>query len=529
MKKIYLFLSVLCLGLYSQAQVPAMSSLPTASAVIFLDFDGHTVDGTGWNYNGPIFCAPSGLNNTQITSIFNRVSEDYRPFNVNVTTDSTRFRSAPLNRRMRVIITTTSSWYGNAGGVAFVGSFTWGDDTPCFVFSALLANNEKNVAESATHEAGHTLGLYHQSSYNSNCAKTSEYNGGSGTGEISWAPIMGVGYSRNMTLWHNGPNAYGCNNLQDDISIITSGNGFGLRTDDFPNTIQLSTNIAFNNGQFQLSGVVESDYDIDYIKFDLPLKARFQLDAIPYNVGTGNAGSNVDLQIALYDKTFNLISIYNPGTLLNSVIDTILDADTWYLRVEGKENINAPDYASIGSYSLLARFTPGGVLPLRQLVLKGAAKDDRHQFNWLIDADEAVLEQALEVSTDGRTFNTVSGLPAENRTYQYKPLSQGVLLYRMKVSFDDGKTDYSNTVALRNEPGGDQPKLLGTLINGNAIAVNSPGLFDYVVFDMNGKILMRGQLQNGLNNLPAGNLSSGMYMIRFSQGVNQWTEKLIRQ
>lgn len=353
MKKIYIFISVLCLGGAGQAQVPAMSSLSTASAVIFLDFDGHTVEATGWNYNGPIYCAPAALNNTQITAVFNRVSEDYRPFNVNVTTDSTRFLSAPLNRRMRVIITPTSSWYGNAGGVAFVGSFTWGDDTPCFVFSTLLANNEKNVAEAATHEAGHTLGLYHQSTYNSNCAKTGEYNGGTGTGEISWAPIMGVGYSKNMTLWHNGPNPYGCNNIQDDISIITSGNGFGLRTDDFPNTIQQSTNMPFQNGQFTMKGVVERNSDVDYIRFDLPINARFQLDAIPYNVGTGNSGSNVDLQVALYDKTFKLISVYNPGTLLNSVIDTNLNADSWYVRVEGKENLNAPDYASIGSYTLL--------------------------------------------------------------------------------------------------------------------------------------------------------------------------------
>ncbi|MBM3432559.1 MAG: hypothetical protein FJX92_06115 [Bacteroidetes bacterium] len=185
MKKTILFLLLLLTGLAGRTQVPFMSSLPSASAVIFLDFDGHTVDGTGWNYNGPIYCAPSGLDNTKITTIFNRVAEDYRPFNVNVTTDSTKFLAAPLNKRMRVILTITSSWYGNSGGVAFVGSFKWGDDTPCFVFSALLGYNEKFVAEATTHEAGHTLGLYHQAAYDNNCSKTSEYNGGTGTGEIA--------------------------------------------------------------------------------------------------------------------------------------------------------------------------------------------------------------------------------------------------------------------------------------------------------------------------------------------------------
>jgi len=60
------------------------------------------------------------------------------------------------------------------------------------------------------------------------------------------------------------------------------------------------------------------------------------------------------------------------------------------------------------------------------------------------------------------------------------------------------------------------------------IVVNSPGLFDYTLFDLNGKILLRGQLQTGLNHLSAMNLGSGMYLIRFTQGGNQWTEKLIR-
>jgi hypothetical protein len=75
--------------------------------------------------------------------------------------------------------------------VSYVGSFTWGDDTPGWVFSGLLNNNIKYIAEAVSHEAGHTLGLQHQSNYDAECTKTSEYGQGQGTGEISWAPIMG--------------------------------------------------------------------------------------------------------------------------------------------------------------------------------------------------------------------------------------------------------------------------------------------------------------------------------------------------
>ena len=105
-----LILLFLISTLTTTAQVPLLSSNPSASAVIFLDFDGHTVNGTSWNYSGPIYCAASGLNNTQITEAFNRVAEDYRPFNVNITTDSTKYLAAPVARRMRVIINVISEW-----------------------------------------------------------------------------------------------------------------------------------------------------------------------------------------------------------------------------------------------------------------------------------------------------------------------------------------------------------------------------------------------------------------------------------
>ena len=114
--------------------VPKLNSYPSAAATIFLDFDGHYVSGTLWNNGNPISCAPSGMTDAQITEAFNRVAEDYRPFNVNITTDSTVFLAAPIAQRIRMIITPSSAWCPGVGGVAIIGSFTWGDDTPAFVY-----------------------------------------------------------------------------------------------------------------------------------------------------------------------------------------------------------------------------------------------------------------------------------------------------------------------------------------------------------------------------------------------------------
>lgn len=530
MKNYFLPILALLLGAgTARAQVPVLSSYPSASAVLFLDFDGHTVAGTSWNTSGPIYCASSGLDAAQITTVFNRVAEDYRPFNLNITTDSTKFLAAPFDKRMRVILTPTYQWYGSAGGVAFVNSFIWGDDTPCFVFTGLLNYNVKNIAEATAHESGHTLGLFHQASYNSNCVKTTDYNPGTGSGEIGWAPIMGVGYYQNFTLWNNGPNSFGCTNYQSDLSVITSQNGFGYRTDDYAGTFAAASTINFSNNQFSINGVIEQNADQDLIRFVQPGYGRFQLNAVPYNVGTGNAGSDLDMQVTLYNSNQDQISIYNPGALLNSVIDTLLNAGNYYLKIEGKGNVYAPNYASLGSYALQASFTEGIPLPLRQLTLQGQLNGDRHQFSWIVDADEAIVSQVLEVSTDGRHFAPVSQSSTTDRNFSYKPFANGSLQYRLNVVFDNDRQYYSNVVRLPNTASTIGPKVISNLTESNTISVNSPGNYEYMLYNFNGKTLARGILTAGINTITANGMTNGMYMIRFSKDGQQWTEKIVRQ
>ncbi|MGQ0740338.1 MAG: T9SS type A sorting domain-containing protein [Bacteroidota bacterium] len=516
-------------ALKANAQVPVMSSYPSAEAVLFLDFDGHTVENTAWNYNGPIVCGPSGMSTANITTAFNRVAEDYRPFNINITTDSTKYWAAPADKRMRVILTVSHEWYGAAGGVAFVGSFNWGDNTPCFVFTAALGvNNVKYISEAAAHEAGHTLGLYHQANFDANCNLVSEYHYGTGTGEIGWAPIMGVGYYKNFTLWNNGPNPYGCSNTQNDLSIITSvDNDFSFRTDDHANTFAGATDAPFVNNLFTVNGVVTQNTDADMIRVTLPSVGRFVLNAVPYNVGTGNAGSDLDMQVTLYNAAQAQINVYNPGMLLNSIIDSTMGAGIYYLKIEGKGNVYAPNYASIGSYALNGSFQ-AGTLPLRRLELQGSVSADRHNLTWLIDADEQVVEQVLEISTNGRSFDPVTQPGNAERSYSYAPHISHAVQYRLKVTFDNGRQHYSNVVTLKNTRNDTRPKLLSNLVN-NTITVTSPGNYSYAVYDVNGKTAAKGQLTAGMNNIAAANMTGGMYFIRFADDNKQWTDKFVRQ
>lgn len=110
------------------ATPPLLESLPGAGAVPYLDFDGETVTNTLWNsFNdgNPIVAAAYNRDEVEMVEIWKLISEDFRLFALNVTTSEAVFKSAPVNRRTRIIFTPTKDWYPNAGGVAFVGSFTW--------------------------------------------------------------------------------------------------------------------------------------------------------------------------------------------------------------------------------------------------------------------------------------------------------------------------------------------------------------------------------------------------------------------
>jgi hypothetical protein len=531
----HLFAILLCVQLSSWANaVPVLNSYPAANAVIFLDFDGHTDETGSWSPFGAVVLGPSGMTDPQIVEAFNRIAEDFRPFNINITTDSTKYWAAPVFQRTRVVLTVSSSWYSNsAGGVSWVGSFSWGTDTPCFVFTALLGYNTKNIAEAASHEAGHTLGLQHQTKYDAACNKITDYDPGHGSGEIGWAPIMGVGYYQNFTLWHNGTTIYGCNSFQNDLEIITSAdNGFGYRPDDHGKTFATATTPGFTANQFDVTGVIDRSTDQDIFRFIMPTDGRLQIDAVPYNVGTGNAGSDLDMQVSLYNGQENLLSIYNPGNLLNSVADTQLSAGTYYLKVEGKGNLYAPAYASLGSYSMHATIQPngiGGVLPLRKLDLKGFVANGKHQLNWQIDIDEKIKQQILEISTDGRTFQPLAELSADTRNYIYQPASPSAARYRVSINMENGHRYYSNNVTLQLQDNRSWPRVAGNPIQGNSIVINSPGQFDYTLINANGGVITTGKLVNGLNTIQAPNLLPGMYLMRYSTENGHQTEKIVRQ
>lgn len=309
--------------------------------VILLDFDGQYVANTMWNVSGPLNCTPANLTASEANLILQRVSADYAPFNITVTTSETVYNNATPTRRMRVIVTETWEWYAQVGGVSYLNSFTWGDNTPCFVFSSLLGYNVKKIAEACSHEVGHTLGLRHQAVYDATGVKLSDYNWGQGLGEIGWAPIMGAAYNENLSLWHNGPNSISSTTMQDDVAKIASV--VGLVADEYGNTTSSATSLISLK-----TGIINNSADIDF--FSVKLSTTGIVSLTPDNVGPNNEGSNLDLVLNIYTSQGQLVATVNDPMILNAGIT--LSPGSYFLSASTTDNQYTNRYGMLSKYTV---------------------------------------------------------------------------------------------------------------------------------------------------------------------------------
>jgi Domain of unknown function (DUF4114)/Metallo-peptidase family M12B Reprolysin-like/Calx-beta domain len=351
------------------SQTFLLSSLAGANQTIYLDFDGNTTVGTSWNNSytaGAAIVTPgysidsdtttfTAEELTAIQSIWQRVAEDFSPFNVNVTTTAPTdindlIKSGTTDSRwgVRVAIGGSSTdWFGaSAGGVAYLNSFNLNSDTPAFVFENQLGNgNEKYTAEAISHEIGHTLGLNHDG----RITPVEGYYAGQGTGDTGWAPIMGVGYYQNLSQWSKGEYT-AANNTEDDLQIITTKNGFGYRVDDTGNTLATAKALSISGGSVSGNGTIERNTDVDFYSFVAGA------GAINLNIDPASRGANLDILAELYSADGTFIASSNPTTLLSANISTTLaTAGVYYLKIDG---VGAGDplatgyseYGSLGQY-----------------------------------------------------------------------------------------------------------------------------------------------------------------------------------
>ncbi len=383
-----------------------LHSSPTATKSIYLDFDGHTTTRTYWNRSfGSSFDTPafnfegsaatfSAAERATIQYIWQRVAEDFAPFDVDVTTQDPGMENlidrggADARWGTRVSIGGKSqAWFHqSAGGVAFVGSFgnTFGyaNDNPAFVFAETQYNNESYIVLAASHEIGHTLGLSHDGK------GAADYYGG----HANWAPIMGAGYNKAITQWSRGEYP-GATNHENDLAVITTQNGFGYRTDDFFDTTAAATAVTLSAPTaFTAAGVIEKPADVDVMKFS-PGFGPFTVTASP-----AARDPNLNIQLDLLNAAGDVVATASPANSLGAKLSaTIEEFGPYYLRVSGVGQGTAAtgytDYGSLGQYSLVATMSEYAPPVLRRVTgvtatesTGGAVTAFRVTFDAAVDA-----------------------------------------------------------------------------------------------------------------------------------------------
>ncbi|MCB2410489.1 Ig-like domain-containing protein [Hymenobacter lucidus] len=338
------------------AAIPLLESLPGAGAVVYLDFDGQTVTGTRWNTNftggAPIVAAPAVLSESDMLAVWKIMREDFRPFNLNVTTNEAVFNSAPVARRMRVIFTPTTYFYPGAGGVAYLNSFISGGtssgETPCWVFNSGIIG----AGEAGSHEVGHTLTLSHDGRTTPSEAYFQ--------GQASWAPIMGVGYYRPVVQWSKGEYP-AANNTEDDLLKITTLNGFTYRADDHGNTSATATALSVSGAGVVAAsnqGIISTRTDVDVFSFTT------SGGTVTLNVAPDPDYPDLDIALTLRNSANAVVASAEPGATLNASISQALAAGTYSLEIDGVQgSLGAnSDYASLGVY-FISGTVPSNVAP----------------------------------------------------------------------------------------------------------------------------------------------------------------------
>ena len=364
-----------------------LHSRPGAPNVVYLDFDGHTITGTGWNSTtDPLVAEPYDIDGNpgnfsseelaRIGEIWHRVAEDLAPFDIDVTTEEPASFGSKVGR---VVVTKDVDANGadmpakGAGGVAYVdvfGQSYYPTYSPALVYFNNLGGGEATyVAEAASHEFGHNLGLSHDGT-----ASGDAYYGGHGSGYVSWAPIMGAGYYNNVTQWSKGeyPDA---NQTQDDIAIIVGK--LGYRPDDHGDSMGTATPLSVDaagnimasnpetdphNTQPGNKGIITDRNDVDVFFLDaaagpLSLTVTPAWDAFPRS---SRRGANLDVEAVLMDSNGSVVASSDPVDDTLASISVDVSGGRYYLQIDGVGNGTSPgysDYGSIGEYFINGNVT----------------------------------------------------------------------------------------------------------------------------------------------------------------------------
>ena len=385
------------------SQTFALQSKPGSARTIFLDFDGHTVSGTQWNTQ---FGVPSGFHvgysldgdygsftdeeRQFVQDVWQRVAEDYAPFDVNVTTQDpglaalVRSTSTDGTFGTRALISNSASFPADCGsgcaGIAFVGTATSVGERfhPAWIKGNINARNPAGMALVVSHEVGHTFGLGHAGT-----TSAAYY-----AGHNNWGPIMGSPYSRALTQWtdHTYANATRSPDQSGDDITVLARTGLSIRADEAPGGVTDSPPVTSASTEGVISTRTDADtWSLGTCDGRLVVEARSKWD-----------GTNLDIRLDMLDAVGSTLTTSDPAsgqtgspptaTGTSATIDVRSDGSPRWIRVDGTGLVSVyGDYGSLGAYVLTVTCDGSGGPPTETLA-PGLVQVPGTSEVWLVTA-----------------------------------------------------------------------------------------------------------------------------------------------
>lgn len=350
----------------------SLNSNPSGDVDLFLSFAGGLIDGASPLLNGRVagrgdyalqaydtdgdFANFSAAELAEMEEIWARVAEDFRPFNVNVTT--VRPASLADGEAMEVIIGGDGAIIGGPDYFALTGAFSnsaepnTGGVFPG-VYEAGDVNDARNTAWRVSSTFAQMLGLDNHAEYNAGGTRLSDRD--PGTSELG--PILGQPENSLRDVWVDAANSVSAGALQDDLAFIDAAQNIDFRADDVGNSLGFAQPITIRTGDDIVTGVIETNNDVDVWRFDtLETTATITvsgLNLIDQFPSLNNPGANLDPVLELVDGTGTVIAfsdepfvVGDPTSLTASVTEPLV-AGTYFIRVS-----NRGEYGNLGEYTV---------------------------------------------------------------------------------------------------------------------------------------------------------------------------------
>ena len=358
------------------------NSLPSAPIDLYLSFAGSVVsdpgiladriDGGTGSVNIPAYDSDGDLTTfsplevAEIDEIWARVAEDFRPFDVNVTTVA----PPSLNSAVHINI---------GGDGAFLVPPTRGFQANRSAFSDPLQSNigfsfpdnirtaaptdPQHIAYNVSSSIATLFGLGPHPQYSIFGNQVAPFD----PGGLESGPILGAPLNSLRDTWVNATGEV-AGVLQDDLALIASpANGIQFRTDDHAGRTRGASVVSIGVGDELLDGVIETNDDVDLFFFhtletDAIISVK-GLDLATQFAGITNPpnpGSNLDPVLRLLDASGNQLEIDDVAFDINAAnnsltasISTHLLASSYYIEVSnGFDPTSGDRYGSLGQYTV---------------------------------------------------------------------------------------------------------------------------------------------------------------------------------